>query len=120
MQIIWKVAVISTVCLLVEGFQFRSSVDDKVLASSSTISEENLPAILNRLESLEQKLDDQQRQIERLERSASSRSLMDDECIWSFFNDTGTPTCKVNYHATAGKTNPAVTFILLIVLLPSH
>ena len=112
MQSLLKIAIISTVLLLVEGSLFRSSADEKSLASSSTITQENLSSILDRLETLEQKLDEQQRQIEELEKSsASSRSLQDDECGWSFVNDNGTPSCKVNYQVAAGKTYRC-TFIL--------
>lgn len=59
------------------------------------------------LEGLAKKIESQQELIESLETLiTTSRMLsgLDQECYLTFFNETGTPTCLVNYHFTAGTT----------------
>jgi hypothetical protein len=75
--------------------------------------------LTNKVESQQELIESQQELIENIESLvSSSRMLMDDECYLSFFNETGTPTCLVNYHLTAGKLLTAV--FLLFLLLCSH
>jgi uncharacterized protein (DUF2141 family) len=72
--------------------------------------------VLQRLVSLEstvaeltRTVQQQQMQIGQLTnhvQESTSRSLQvmeDQACLLTFFNETGTPTCKVNYHLSAGK-----------------
>lgn len=91
------------------GFLFWGSSDP----SSATIGGADVSTLLSRLDGLEQqvidlnkKVDDQQELIESLETLVTSSRMLselDQECYMTFFNETGTPTCMVNYHLTAGK-----------------
>lgn len=68
--------------------------------------DDDITALLKRMEALETKVERQQELIESLEtRVASTNRILatDEECYLTFFNETGTPTCRVNYHLTAGK-----------------
>lgn len=99
--------------LSVDGFNFRSSdptaadadADVSSILERLTSLEDTIVSLHKTVESQGNQILNQQRQIEVLESNVKSeRSLMDDECFLSFFNETGTPECKVNYQLSAGKT----------------
>jgi hypothetical protein len=86
---------------------FVPSILGAILGRDSDVS-----ALLKRMESLETivgdlttKVERQEQLIESLETLVStSRMLLDGACYLTFFNETGTPTCSVNHHLTAGKS----------------
>lgn len=64
-----------------------------------------LEALETTVQDLNQKVESQQELIESLETLVTTSRVLaqqDDECALTFFNETGTPTCMVNYHLSAG------------------
>jgi hypothetical protein len=62
-----------------------------------------LESLKNEVVALNMELQSQKEVIMHLEALvARSRSLAGDECLLTFMNDTGTPTCSVRYQLIAG------------------
>jgi hypothetical protein len=104
----------------VDGFFFRSSSDDSLhlAPEQASVILQRLSALDSTIAELNKRVEDQQIQIALLKsRLQSSRSLADDECFWSFVNETGTPTCKANYHITAGKSQNGFEMAPLLCLV---
>lgn len=63
-----------------------------------------LELLKNEVVALNTELQSQKELIMNLEALvARSRSLAGDECLLTFVNDTGTPTCSISYQLIAGK-----------------